>query len=72
MKKPRNPSASLEREVILAVIILYVLICAVMLGLHFLAPGGVETTTSSTSPSAEAIADDAQAGTQGPTPEDAQ
>lgn len=71
MKKPRNPSASLEREVILAVIILYVLICAVMLGLHFLAPGGVKTTTSSTSPSTEAIADDAPAGTQGPTPEDA-
>lgn len=77
MKKPRNPSASLEREVILAVIILYVLICAVMLGLHFLAPGGAETTTSSTSPSAEAlatevVADDAPVGTQGLALEDAQ
>lgn len=56
MKKPSNPSASLEREVILAVVILYLGICAVMLGLHFVEPGGSATTTSSTSPSTEAIA----------------
>lgn len=54
MSKPPNPSASLEREVILAVVILYLGICAVMLGLHFLAPAG--RATSSTSPSADAIA----------------
>lgn len=51
MKKPRDPSASLEREVIMAVIILYVLICAVMLAVHYLEPGGPATRTSSSSPS---------------------
>lgn len=51
MKTPRDPSASLEREVIMAVIILYVLICAVMLAVHYLEPGGSETKTSSNSPS---------------------
>lgn len=50
MKKPRDPSASLEREVIFAVIVLYVLICTVMLGVHYLEPGGPETKTSSSSP----------------------
>lgn len=66
MKKPANPSASLEREVILAVVILYLGICAVMLGVHFIAPGGPTTTTSSTSPSTEAIADRAAANSQKP------
>lgn len=56
MKKPTNPSASLEREVIAAVVILYLGICAVMLGLHFIEPAGPATATSSTSPSTEAIA----------------
>ncbi len=56
MKKPSNPSASLEREVILAVVILYLGICAVMLALHFIAPGGPAAATSSTSPSTDAIA----------------
>lgn len=64
MKKPRDPSASLEREVILAVVILYVLICAVMLAVHYLEPGGAVTTTSSTSPSTEAISNAAPADTQ--------
>lgn len=67
MKKPRNPSASLEREVILAVVILYVLICAVMLAVHYLEPGGPVTVTSSTSPSTEAIAKAAPAETQAAT-----
>lgn len=56
MKKPANPSASLEREVIAAVVILYLGICAVMLGLHFAEPGGSATATSSTSPSTDAVA----------------
>lgn len=64
MPKPRDPSASLEREVIFAVIILYVLICAVMLTVHYLEPGGSETTTSSQSPSTDAIAGGAPAGSQ--------
>lgn len=50
MRKHRNPSASLEREVILSVIILYVIICAVMLAIHYLQPVGKPTSTSSTSP----------------------
>ena len=65
MKKSRDPSASLEREVILAVVILYVLICAVMLAIHYAEPGGPETTTSSMSPSTGAIAGAAPADTQG-------
>lgn len=50
MRKSRNPSANLEREVIVAVIILYLIICAAMLGIHYWQPGGAETETSSTSP----------------------
>lgn len=66
MKKRRDPSASLEREVILAVVILYVGICAVMLGLHYLEPGGSATATSSMSPSADDLSAAAPAGTQAP------
>lgn len=51
MRKRRNASADLEREVILSVIILYVLICAAMIGIHYLQPGGTATSTSSSSPS---------------------
>lgn len=51
MRKRRNSSADLEREVILSVIILYVLICAAMIGIHYAQPGGVATVTSSSSPS---------------------
>lgn len=68
MKKPRNPSASLEREVILAVVILYVLICAVMLAVHYLEPGGPVTATSSMSPSTDTIAKAAPAETQAAPP----
>lgn len=68
MNKRRDPSASLEREVIMAVVILYVGICAVMLGVHFVEPGGPATTTSSMSPSTEAIAQKAPEGTQAATP----
>ncbi len=65
MKKPRDPSASLEREVILAVVILYIAICAVMLALHFMEPGGAATATSSTSPAADTIANAAPTGAPG-------
>lgn len=51
MRKRRNSSADLEREVILSVIILYVLICAAMIGIHYAQPGGTATVTSSSSPS---------------------
>lgn len=51
MRKRRNASADLEREVILSVIILYVLICAAMIGIHYVQPGGTATVTSSSSPS---------------------
>lgn len=47
MRKRRNSSADLEREVIVSVIILYVLICAAMIGIHYLRPGGAATSTSS-------------------------
>lgn len=56
MRKPRDPSANLEREVIVAVIVLYLLICTAMLAIHYLEPGGPETKTSSMSPSTEALA----------------
>lgn len=50
MGKRRNSSADLEREVIVSVIILYVLICAAMIGIHYYQPGGTATVTSSSSP----------------------
>ena len=54
MTKPmKRNSSNLEREVILAVIVLYALICATMLSIHYLQPAGQETKTSSTSPSHE-------------------
>jgi hypothetical protein len=57
MPKPhaRRPPSSLEREVIGAVVILYLLISGALLAIHYLQPGGRETTTSSTSPSHESI-----------------
>jgi hypothetical protein len=52
MTKPtKRNSSNLEREVIVAVVILYALICATMLSIHYLQPAGQETKTSSTSPS---------------------
>lgn len=47
--------SSLEREVIAAVVILYVVLCAVMLAIHYLQPRDTETITSSTSPSHESF-----------------
>jgi hypothetical protein len=46
-KKP----SSLEREVIVAVIILYLMLCGALLGIHYLQPAGVTAVTSSKSPS---------------------
>jgi hypothetical protein len=54
MRKQRTPSASLEREVIVAVVALYLLLSGAMLGIHYLQPAGIETETSSTSPSHDA------------------
>jgi len=38
MKKVRDPSASLEHEVIYAVVALYAGLCAVILSIHFFQP----------------------------------
>lgn len=54
----------LENEVILAVVILYVLISAVMLGIHHGQPEGAETQTSSSSPSHSGFS----IGSNGPMP----
>jgi hypothetical protein len=48
--KVRNRK-SLENEVIVAVVVLYLLIATVMLLVHLLQPAGQETVTSSMSPS---------------------
>jgi len=42
---------SLEREIILAVIVLYLMITGVMVMVHYIQPSGQETATSSRSPS---------------------
>ncbi len=42
---------SLEREIIVAVIVLYLMITGVMVTVHYMQPSGQETTTSSSSPS---------------------
>lgn len=44
---------SLEREIIIAVIVLYLMITGVMVTVHYTQPAGQSTTTSSTSPSHE-------------------
>jgi hypothetical protein len=41
---------SLENEIIMAVMILYLLIAFVMVFVHYMQPSGRETATSSTSP----------------------
>ena len=50
-----NPSpqrrGSLEREIIIAVIVLYLIITGVMVTVHYTQPAGQGTATSSTSPS---------------------
>jgi hypothetical protein len=50
MKKPPIRK-SLENEVIVAVIALYLLLAIVMTAVHYLQPDGQETLTSSSSPS---------------------
>lgn len=56
MSRPRNRKASsLEREVIVAVVVLYALICTVMLAIHYLQPAERATRSSSTSPAHEAV-----------------
>jgi hypothetical protein len=51
MEKNKKKSDSLEREVIMAVTILYLLIMGAVLGIHFSLPEGQATVTSSPSPS---------------------
>ena len=53
--------SSLEREVIAAVVILYVVLSAVMLAIHYIQPRDAETKTSSTSPSHESFSSAAPA-----------
>ena len=48
---PRQRRRSLEREIIVAVIVLYLMITGVMVTVHYTQPAGQETATSSTSPS---------------------
>jgi hypothetical protein len=43
MKKNRDPAASLEHEVIYAVVTLYAGLCAIILAIHFLQPERTET-----------------------------
>jgi len=46
MKKIRDPSASLEHEVIYAVVALYAGLCAVILSIHFFQPDRDKTVVS--------------------------
>jgi len=46
MKKVRDPSASLEHEVIYAVVALYAGLCAVILSIHFFQPDRDKTVVS--------------------------
>jgi hypothetical protein len=50
MKDKKRNHSSLEREVITAVTILYLLIMGALLAIHYMQPAGQETTTSSPSP----------------------
>jgi L-asparagine transporter-like permease len=50
-KKPNRARRSLENEVIIAIIILYVVIASIMVLVHYLQPKEQVTQTSSTSPS---------------------
>jgi hypothetical protein len=52
MATPSSPRRrSLEREIIIAVVVLYLMITGVMVTVHYMQPTGQETTTSSSSPS---------------------
>ncbi|MGH8762677.1 MAG: hypothetical protein ACREUR_05525 [Nitrosospira sp.] len=50
-KDHSQPNRSLENEVILAVVVLYLLLAIVMTVVHYIQPAEQETVTSSTSPS---------------------
>jgi hypothetical protein len=54
-ERPNVKKSRLENEVILAVVILYVLLSAILLAVHHIQPAETETRTSSTSPSHEAL-----------------
>lgn len=50
--KKKSPNRhSLENEVIIAVVVLYLVIAIVMVVVHYIQPPGQDTATSSTSPS---------------------
>lgn len=73
MKRDRPPTkpSRLENEVILAVVMLYVLLSAAMLVIHYVHPAGTPTQSSSTSPShaaTETAVPDAKAADQEKTP----
>jgi hypothetical protein len=52
MKRPtRQRRRSLEREIIVAVIVLYLMITGVMIAVHYAQPSRQQTATSSSSPS---------------------
>lgn len=51
MKKQSRNRSSLEREVIIAVSVLYLLIMGALLAIHYMQPAGQKTVTSSPSPS---------------------
>ena len=50
-RPPRQRRRSLEREIIVAVIILYLMITGVMITVHYVQPSNSQTATSSSSPS---------------------
>jgi hypothetical protein len=52
MKTGKKPQ-SLEKEVIMAVIFLYLILCGALLGIHYFQPLSRITQTSSSSPSHE-------------------
>lgn len=53
-KKPNLAHRSLENEIIIAIIILYVVIASIMVLVHYSQPDEQVTQTSSTSPSHDA------------------
>ena len=52
MTTPSPPRRrSLEREIIIAVVVLYLMITGVMVTVHYIQPSGQQTKSSSSSPS---------------------
>jgi hypothetical protein len=51
MKQEKPRKSSLEREVIIAVSVLYLLMMGALLAIHYLQPSGQAGVTSSSSPS---------------------